>query len=164
MLNILIILGMVLFFIFLVFYAVTIIVYAKKHKIDIAAAIDKAQAEIPLLSSVVNLLEAALPTPYRTLATSIGDMIVNGINFAEQMKDTGMLTADQRKATAMSAITAALSKEGITPDAKMLGAISDAVDIAARVLVPHSTAPVATDTAAPASPAQAPTVAVGVAQ
>lgn len=124
----------------IVFYFGAIAIYAKKHKVDLAAAIEKANAEIPLITQFSNIFEAMLPASFKSIAISGTDMIVKGITFAEQLMDAGMLPADQRKASAMAMITAALKKANITPDEKTLGAISDAVDIAARMLLPHSTA------------------------
>lgn len=165
MLTNLIIWGTVLFFILIVFYAAAIITYAKKHKVDIAAAVEQAAVQMPLLTQIINLLEAMLPAPNKTLATSLGDMITKGIAFAEQLMDAGMLTADQRKTTAMNMITAALKAEGITPNDKTTAAISVAVDIAARVLLPHKSTPDASvDGTAPASAAQVPAAAAGAVQ
>lgn len=146
--------GTVLAVILLVAYFGTIISIAKKHKIDLAAAIDKAQTELPLLSSIVNLLEAALPASVKPIATTLGDAIAKAVDTAELLKNASVVTPDQRKETAMSLITAALKAQGITPDDKTTGAISDAVDIAARVLVAHA-APVATPSAASPAPAAA---------
>lgn len=129
-------------------YAGSILAIAKRHKIDLATAIDKAQTEIPVLTSLINLLEAALPGPAKPIATTLGDMIVKAITTSEQLKNASLLTPESRKATAMSLITAALKAQGIVPDDKTTAAISDAVDLGARVLIPHT---VNTDTSAAAA-------------
>jgi hypothetical protein len=129
----------------LVFGLSFFIALAKSRKINASALIDQANAEIPLLTQIVNVLEAMLPPEFKAAAALVGGIIIKAITVAEQLKDAGNITAEQRKATAMDLIANGLKLEGITPNSKVNSVISNIVNVAANVLLPHQSVTSVTD-------------------
>lgn len=149
-------------------YCIGYIVHiAKKYNVDVADLTEKANAEVPLLTQIINVLAVMLPAPFNAAAALIGGIIIKCITRAEELMTAGTITADQRKTEAMGMISGALKVEGITPTDKALSVIGNIVDIAAAVLLPHGTAVSATPSAdTPATPAatQTPAATIGAAQ
>ena len=103
----------------------------------IQGLIDSAIKELPDFEKIASLVEEMLPVQFQPAAELITEVICKGISLAEQMSNSGELPADQRKAEALQDIEAALKIEGIKLDEKTAAIISDVVDVAARVLLPH---------------------------
>lgn len=110
-------------------------IYLAKHGVNVQGALQTADTGLSVADSVTDALKAAMPD---NKAVSVIDKIVDyaqtGVKAAEQLAQSGQITADQRKAQATQYITNALNLAGIEVTPEIQTAINGAVECAVAAL------------------------------
>lgn len=122
----------------LVFGSGSIGLLLSKMKINIGKAVDKADEAMPIFDKMAGLVEELLPKPYKAVAQTVTAIIREGVTVAEELWKCGQLSADERKAYALTLIHSALPAEGVQADDDVNKAVSLAVDVAAKLFLAKS--------------------------
>ena len=118
-----------------------------KKKINVLSVVDTAASAVSTFSKVESTVAEFLPEPYKGIANFLTDTVKKSVEVAQDLADSGNLTADQRKAKATELINSALTLEKIPVTDSVSKAVSLTIDLAATLFVPHKAATVTTGTA-----------------